>query len=158
MAALLTHLSVMQHPTKVPSATADGVSPAVELLAALLLHYSPSVRRSATAATVACCKKSASLGTGIAAGLQHWLRVGAPIPILQDFAADDPALSPIAIGHRCHRAAASIARATADSKSVPDAELFARLLQIGTHPHVAVGRSSFRATWSSIRRCSSLQC
>lgn len=142
----------MQHKKKIAASTSEALSPSVDLLSVLLLHHSPVVRRSAAAAATACCKNSLQLGSSILAGLQGWLRNGAPDPIIADPSADDSALSPVAISQRYRRAAMTLAQAVADSQSAPSAEFYARLVQISTHPDVATGGLSFRASWKSIKR------
>ena len=143
----------MQHPGRIASPSSGSPGQAVELLSALLLHHSPKVRRSALTAAVACCKRSLHLGTAILAGLQMWLREGAPQAILQDTSADDAAPSPSATAQRCHRVVASLAAALTSSDKEPSAAFFARLLQLGTHPLVTVG-VSYRSSWAFISRSS----
>lgn len=139
----------MQHPGKI--SREESRSPALDLLAALLLHHSPKVRRSALSAAVACCKKSLHLGTAILAALQMWLREGTPQAILQDPSADDTAPSPSATAQRCHRAVASLAAALTSSDRLPSAAFYSTLLQLATHPLVAIDMP-YRASWAFISR------
>ncbi len=152
MATLLILSTFVQHANKVAGPEKDSSSPAVELLAALLLHHSPLVRRSALTAGIACCKQSPSLGTAILTALQMWLRRGAPPAVLQDPTADDAAPSPSATAQRCRRAVASLAQALTTSGNLPSAAFYARLLQMATHPLVTVG-VSYTSFWKLTNRC-----
>ena len=124
-----------------------------QLLAALLLHHSPAVRRSALRAAAACVAKSAELGIALLAAQQRWLRDPLPAALLADpsSATEDPGLSRADLGGRYSTAVATVAAAAAARGDVP-AEMLGRLLLIANHTTVTVGWPSHRASWNAVRR------
>ena len=143
----------MQHAPRLVGSLGSPGTLVPQLLAALLLHHSPVVRRSALKAATACAATSAELGIALLAAQQRWLREPLPAALLSDpsSAAEDPGLSRADVGGRHSTAVATVAAAAAARGAVP-AEMLGRLLLIANHPTVTVGRTSHRASWDAVCR------
>lgn len=145
----------MQHPGILAGTRQDSRNPAVDLLAALLLHHSPEVRRTAVIGAKACCEKAVSVASAILAGLQMWLRSGLPQALLVDASSEDLGPSPSTTAQRCCAAVANLTSSLAATKQAPPPEYVARLLQIASNPQVAFGGLPYKASWDSLRRYAS---